>query len=803
MPEILFDGRQVAVPEDTNLVEAGLEAGVPVPVFCYHKDLGPVGACRVCAVTVARGGKSRMVMACMTAAEEGMEVTTLDPASVVFRKRVLEWLMLSHPHDCPICDEGGECQLQDLTIAAGHSQRRYRGRKRTFDNQYLGEFIAHEMNRCITCYRCSRFYQEVAGGRDFGPSGSRDRVYFGRFEDGPLESPFSGNLVEMCPTGVFTDKLFRYRSRVWDLDLAPSICPHCSVGCNVLPGVRYREVQRIRVRENRAVNGPFLCDRGQFGHRWSVDPARPRQPRLGEEPMDWDSALGAVGAQLLAIARTHGSASVALLTSSRASLETHAALRALASGPLEGARIAHFDDPQRERRSLAAIAALATAKARMLDAADLPGCDALLVAGTSLVDEAPLMALMARQVARNGGQLFTIGPIERSLRDVANKVVSAHPAHLGEALLTIAGESKIAPEGVDGAALGWIGAALGAAARPGVLLGHDLMDGPAFAAGAALAQGLAERTPEARFGCLFGGPNGFGAALLTERPALEEILSDIEHGAIKAALVVESDLDDLGEQVRAALARLELLVLADHVSHELAGSAHAVLPTTTTYESEGIYVNRAGRIQAFAAAAVAGVPVTRLIQHETFPRQPRLDPPGGEARAAWWVLEQLRPWSGGAPRPRSLLGLRQSLAEQPVFAGLLGVCPGDSGQPIESATLRPQASDLPAFSTNGHSVHLFRLDRTLGSEPLSRRSEPMQRMAGAPKAWLAPQTGPDPAGTPARIAVRLDGRVAELEAVSDPTVPEGVILVPRDVRWPRTPLQGAAVELAVGAEVGR
>src|SRR5216117_818295 len=234
MPEIRFDGKKVEVAPGTNLVEAGLQAGVPVPVFCYHKDLGAVGSCRVCACTVTAGGKSRLVMACMTEAQDGMEVATLDKASVELRKSVIEWLMINHPHDCPICDEGGECQLQDLTIA---------------------------------------------GGRDFGPTGSRDRVYFGRFEDGSLESPFSGNLVELCPTGVFTDKLFRYRSRVWDLEVAHSVCPHCSVGCTVRAGARHRELQRVRVDENPPVNGVFLCDRGQFGHGFVMDPERTREIR--------------------------------------------------------------------------------------------------------------------------------------------------------------------------------------------------------------------------------------------------------------------------------------------------------------------------------------------------------------------------------------------------------------------------------------------------------------------------------------------------------------------------------------------
>ena len=149
MPEIRFDGKKVEVAPGTNLVEAGLQAGVPVPVFCYHKDLGAVGSCRVCACTVTAGGKSRLVMACMTEAQDGMEVTTLDQASVELRKSVIEWLMINHPHDCPICDEGGECQLQDLTIACGHGVRRYHAKKRTFRNQYLGEFIQHGQSSAI------------------------------------------------------------------------------------------------------------------------------------------------------------------------------------------------------------------------------------------------------------------------------------------------------------------------------------------------------------------------------------------------------------------------------------------------------------------------------------------------------------------------------------------------------------------------------------------------------------------------------------------------------------------------------
>ena len=189
--------------------------------------------------------------------------------------------MTNHPHDCPVCDEGGECHLQDMTVMTGHNYRRYRFGKRTHLNQYLGPLIEHEMNRCIACYRCLRFYREYAGGHDLNVFQSHNHVYFGRHEDGVLESEFSGNLVEVCPTGVFTDKTFkRHYTRKWDLQTAPSVCVHCSVGCNTIPGERYGTLRRIRNRYNGEVNGYWLCDRGRFGYEFVNDARRVRQPHV-------------------------------------------------------------------------------------------------------------------------------------------------------------------------------------------------------------------------------------------------------------------------------------------------------------------------------------------------------------------------------------------------------------------------------------------------------------------------------------------------------------------------------------------
>ncbi|HVP15728.1 MAG TPA: 2Fe-2S iron-sulfur cluster-binding protein [Terriglobales bacterium] len=811
MPEITFDGRRITVEPGTNLVEAGLVAGVPVPVYCYQRDMGAVGACRVCAVTVTIQGKSRMVMGCMTQATDGMEVTTLDPQSREFRRWVSEWLMVNHPHDCPICDEGGECQLQDLTIATGHGIRRIPGPKRTFVNQYLGEFIAHEMNRCITCYRCVRFYQDYAGGRDFGASGSRDRVYFGRYEDGPLESPFSGNLVELCPTGVFTDKLFRYHSRVWDLEFSDSICPHCSVGCAVRPGSRHRDLERVRMRENRAVNGIFLCDRGQFGHGYVDDPARPREPRLRGRAASWEDALGAAGGALLATAREHGPQSVALVASERSSLETHAALRALASGPLAGARVAHFDDGARERRALAALAALARSGCPPLEQREIGACDVLLIAGASLVDEAPLAALAARQAARRGGRVFVWNVAERYLGDVAT-VTSVHPARLASRLRSLAGRWSAGGAGRDSGAsaagagsadedranLDALAAALREARRPGLLFGADLLDGPAFTAAADLARALAAAGNLPNLGFLFPGPAGFAAgafASMDGGAGSAALLDDLAAVRLRAALLVECDLDRLGARALDALRGLDTLVVLDHLAHPLLDEAHAALPIEVTYESHGIFVNREGRAQAFAPALHTGEPVRSLIDHARFPRQPRIAPPGSGSRPASWVLEQIRGWTGGSPAPRTLENLRRDLAaSHPFWRGIETIAPGDAGVLLDPATLAPDAPALDAFESDRAGLSLFTRDRTLGSELLSRRSEPMRRMAGPPVVELAPGDA-RARGVDGRVELRIGAQAIETRARVVESLPAGVALAPRDLAWPEPVAQGAAVEV--------
>ena len=269
MARVNIDGKDYDLQAGQNLLHACLSERLDLPYFCWHPAMGSVGSCRLCAIidyADEADQRGRLQMACTMPVRDGMRISIGATFAADFRKQVIEWLMQNHPHDCPVCEEGGECHLQDMTVMTGHSMRRYAGLKRTWQNQYLGPFVGHEMNRCITCYRCVRYYRDYAGGTDLDAFGSRSRMFFGRQEDGVLESEFAGNLVEVCPTGVFTDKPFSQAySRKWDLQSAPSVCPNCAVGCNTFPAERYGQLKRVHNRYHGQLNGYFLCDRGRYG----------------------------------------------------------------------------------------------------------------------------------------------------------------------------------------------------------------------------------------------------------------------------------------------------------------------------------------------------------------------------------------------------------------------------------------------------------------------------------------------------------------------------------------------------------
>ncbi len=506
MVKITIDGRDYEVEEGKNLLHVALSLGLDLPYFCWHPALGSVGACRLCAVKQfkdEKDDKGQIVMACMTAADDGLIVSIEDPEAREFRKSVTEWLMVNHPHDCPVCDEGGECHLQDMTLMTGQCYREYRFQKRTHNNQYLGPFVNHEMNRCIQCYRCVRFYRDLAGGKDLQVFGAHDHVYFGRRRDGVLESEFSGNLVEICPTGVFTDRtLKQHFTRKWDLQTAPSICVHCGVGCNTIPGERYGGLRRIRNRYNAKVNGYFLCDRGRYGYEFVNGETRIREARWRTpDDAEFERLDGASALARLAEALPAGSPLLGI-GSPRASVESNFALRSLV-GP------GNFYLGVSDQESVLlpeALRLLGQGPAHAVSIQELEQADAVLVLGEDLTNTAPRFDLALhqsvlrqpiREIARPRkipdwhdaavreviqqakGPLFLAVPTATKLDEIATDTFHAGPddiARLGFAVAAaLGGGPAPAPAGDDLQQLAQrIARALDAAEAPVVLCGISL-----------------------------------------------------------------------------------------------------------------------------------------------------------------------------------------------------------------------------------------------------------------------------------------------------------------------------------------
>ena len=586
MGTLYIDGRPIAFEPGDNVLKAALKAGVDIPYFCYHDALGSLGACRLCAVEIAPekdAQKPRVVVACLQPAHDGMRLSMRSEGAKREQQTVIEFLMTNHPHDCPVCDEGGECHLQNMTVRCGPPYRRYQGRKRTFPNQNLGPLVWQDMDRCITCYRCVRFYQEYALGTDFGAMRSRDEVFFGRNEEGPLESPFSGNLVEICPTGTLTDKTFRrHFSRVWDLEAGPSVCPHCSVGCNTLPGARHGTLRRIRNRFNAEVNRWFLCDRGRYGYRYVENPGRPMSCMVGGRDVEWHIARDEVAGRL-----REASGKIAGLGSTREDLEGNLALRALIGG-LSG-RFGAFCNPGLEAATRLAVAA----GDRTPALPDMEQADAVLVVG-DLTGHAPMMDLAVRQVVRQGRPLFVLHTAAASLAALARQAVSVAPRDLPSMLVKLEDlpNSRERP-----GELGPVAAGLADAKQPLIIGVVETLAADGVTALASLAKAL---PGQSMLAFAHPGPNAFGAALLEGDS--NGVLTAVEAGRVDTLIILGADPfgQDLGAgRWRKARERLRQTIVLDCIATDTARTADCFFPLASWPERNGTFVNYEGRAQCF------------------------------------------------------------------------------------------------------------------------------------------------------------------------------------------------------------
>jgi NADH-quinone oxidoreductase subunit G len=633
-----IENRPYPVNDGENLLQQCLSLGFDLPYFCWHPALGSVGACRQCAIKQFKDEedkRGKIVMACMTPAKDGTRISIDDPEAREFRASIIEWLMVNHPHDCPVCDEGGECHLQDMTVMTGHAYRRYRGRKRTFYNQDLGPLINHEMNRCIQCYRCTRFYRDYAGGRDLEALALRNQVYFGRHRDGTLESEFSGNLVEVCPTGVFTDKtLKQHYTRKWDLQTAPSVCVHCALGCNTIPGERYGTLRRIRNRFNGAVNGYFLCDRGRYGYDFVNSQHRIRQPSLRKQKdAPLQSATKDEVLQHLAELLSTGSKVIGI-GSPRASIEANFALRALV-----GPERFYAGVSERDGRLLASLLdILRRGPARSPSLHEVELADAVLVLGEDVANTAPLLALALRQSVRRqprkiagkmhipqwndhavreatqgeSGPLFIATLVGTRLDDIATQTFHGTPddlARLGFAVAHVI--DPHAPPVSDlpdetGKLASAIAEALKAAERPLVISGMGCGNAGVIEAAGNVAWALCHTGHPAELCFALGECNSLGVAMMGA-PGFESAFGPV-HGingnvemSATTVILLENDLYQHADAraVDRFLAAAQHVVVVDHTAHRSSARADVVLPAGTFAEADGTLVNNEGRAQRF------------------------------------------------------------------------------------------------------------------------------------------------------------------------------------------------------------
>jgi NADH-quinone oxidoreductase subunit G len=818
MPKIVIDNREIEVPEGTKVIEAAEQLGIMIPRFCYHPALGSVGACRVCAVKFLEGPFKGVQMSCMIDAKDGMIVSTTDEEAVEFRKYVIEWLMLNHPHDCPVCDEGGHCLLQDMTISGGHGMRRYLGLKRTYRDQYLGPLVQHEMNRCIHCYRCSRFYQEFAGYFDLGVMQSANRTYFGRFKDGILESPFTGNLSDICPTGVYTDRPSRFLGRRWDYQRSPSLCINCSLGCHTTASARYREVVRQEARYSEAVNGYFICDRGRHGFHYARNETRPRKALIAGREVHPEEAIRITREKLAEIVNSGGPDSVACLGSGRSSLETQAMLKQLCQkegwqGP------SYFMDKTLARKAKSAVSRMDPELAVSLR--DLEGSDAIIVVGADPINEAPMLALAMRQAQRHGGKIAVIDP-----RPIFLPFPFTHlPVGLGEidlylsALVKGAVDPELIAEAGKGALEFYQGAPtleivadslqekasawaqeLQARRRVVIVCGTQIVRETTPALAADHAQLLKAAKKQAGLFYVLPQANSFGASLLAgEEVSFVELVENIENGKVRGLILVENDpFFDFHDRQRLDLAmeKLDLLVVLDCLESAALKKAHVFLPTSTLYEAGGIYINQEGRVQTAPKAYLGGISVAQIGGDSHPPRVYGSNIPGGEVRAAYQFLRQIANGDQIEDEDTTRRNLFGWLVDN---IPPLGEIPPIEELPGDGVRISSYDDTPPLFSVNWQeekdkgnvledSLEVILTDWTFGTEELSSFSPPLRKLERSPSASIhsddAARLGLAQGN---RVRIELDVGDVQVDVSVEENMASGVIILPRHrvLKWQR------------------
>lgn len=604
MVEIELDGKKVEVLEGSMVMHAAEKAGTYIPHFCYHKKLSIAANCRMCLVDIEKAPKP--MPACATPVTQGMVVRTKSDKAVKAQQSVMEFLLINHPLDCPICDQGGECQLQDLAVGYGESSSRYQEEKRVVAVKDVGPLISmREMSRCIHCTRCVRFGQEVAGVMELGMSNRGEHSEIETFVGETVDSELSGNMIDICPVGALTSKPFRYSARTWELSRRKSISPHDSTGANLVVQVKNNQVMRVVPLENEAVNECWIADRDRFSYEALNAPDRLTAPMIKQGgqwlTVDWQTALEYVATGLKHSVASDGARAVGALVSPHSTLEElHLAtqlMRALGSDNIDH-RLRHAE-----------FATAPGVRYLGMPIADLSGLDRAFVIGSNLRKDHPLFAQRIRQATRKGCHVSAlVDEVPQWAMPVTHAFVSPAAdwvAHLSNVAFALAQETGVASPfgGAADMQAKAIALSLRGGQRKAVLLGNAAAHHSRAAALLAVANWIAQQTG-ASVGYLTEAANTVGAQWVGAWPQTDGLHAGaMLAGGLKAVFLmhVEPGLDTAGgANAVANIAKADMVVSLSPFKTNM-DCADVLLPVAPFTETSGSFVNAEGRLQSFHA----------------------------------------------------------------------------------------------------------------------------------------------------------------------------------------------------------
>lgn len=749
MVEIEIDGKKVEVPPGSMVMDAANKLGTYIPHFCYHKKLSIAANCRMCLVEVEKAPKP--LPACATPVSAGMIVRSNSDKAVQAQKSVMEFLLINHPLDCPICDQGGECQLQDLAVGYGKSSSRYEEEKRVVPPKDAGPLISmEEMTRCIHCTRCVRFGQEVAGVMELGMLGRGEHAEITSFVGKTVDSEVSGNMIDLCPVGALTSKPFRYSARTWELSRRKSVSPHDSLGSNLIVQVKGGKVMRVLPLENDAINECWISDKDRFSYEALDNDSRLTKPMLKQggqwQETDWQTALEYVAHGLRNIKHEHGADNIAAVATAQSTVEE---LHLLAKA-MRGIGSENIDF--RLRQSDFSLDGQVTPWLGM-PIAELSTVQRALIVGSFLRKDHPLVATRLRAAVKSGAKLAIVHASDDELLiPTASKMIAAPTdwlAALSEIVVAVAAAKGVAsPAGFDNIkpsdAAAKIAATLNGEGGV-VLMGNAAVHHPQASKLAAAAQWIAEQTG-AKFGYLTEAANTVGGYLVGATAKNAKSLFESPKKAY-VLLNAEPELDSANpQQARAALDAAEMVVVMSAFQHGF-DYADVLLPISPFTETSGTFVNCEGRAQSFNGTVK----------------------PLGDARPAWKVLRVLGNLLG-------VSGFDYDTSEA-IRDELFG-----KGVTDLSAKLNNLSKTAVSSATFGTSGALERVTDVpiYFADPIARRSEPLLRTAdsNAPLAQL-PAALADKLGVKAgdKVKVTQGSGSAILVAGIDARLPANAVRV--------------------------